>query len=80
MRQLPQGPPAASGERGVLPPVLIHRVVLSTFKFLSAWSQGLNTVHRLVLVTGDQNMRLKARFHDIPTRDVPAFMKLVARL
>ncbi len=51
-----------------------------TFIDIEFFSQEKYDVHHLVLLTNDRNLRLRARAHDIQTRDLPSFFKwLVSR-
>ena len=36
-----------------------------------------DTRHKVVMLTGDRNLRVKAHANDLPVKDIPGFMKLL---
>lgn len=57
---------------------MFTHLLLSDENFAIHLSGGAAEVYSVVLLTDDRNLRVKAHANNLPVRDIPAFMQLLA--
>ena len=53
--------------------------LMTSLHFILHSGVGSSTEYKVVMLTGDRNLRVKAHASDQPVKDIPNFMKLLSK-